>query len=740
MNTFPQTGEIFNQRYELLEVLGTGGIGTVFKALQIESKRKIALKILHKEIVTDKDFKKRFIGEAKALNQLHHDGIVTVYHIGISDEGLPYIAMELIRGRSIKQVLKEDGALPALRATRITKQVADALAYVHAHGIIHRDLKPDNIILLDKPEDDTVKIIDFGLARFVNEQKTTRTGTVLGSVEYMSPEQCQGKTADARSEVYSLAVCFYQMLTLKKPFSAESAVAMIYQHSNTPVPKISAEQIDRFHPSLNKLFAKAMAKSPDERFQSMEEFSKELSALEEHLEKIVPASVAAADSAKKKAGAFSGHVRSVIVLVSLIAVCGAGLVISTLKQRQTNKQIETAVEQSAMRMSLERALTVLDTFNQQHRYNFASRGWSSYAHFKDSDRQSVEDERAQQKKELMNYLSLPKLEPAAHSCFLAVLANTETDPKLRVKDISEAYTIALNESKKGRSSAIMALKLAISADYARSLLQTGQPAEALKITEPLLDLALHTGEEPSYYKLSYIIEEHSKFDFECLTLQAYLATGNKQKADAMIKRILNSDDLPSMYQAERLAHDLAETKNEAYLRKMIESYKGHLSVLLYLSDYCFMADLEELGELALSYTEKLPVEFDGPHMWNTWCYCHTRSVRHLMKINQAVKAKKEAREIVACISDLPVESSYGYPVLHSDTYVFVLNTLLRLNLVAETHKVVEHARTSLKALPREWGALESYKFELKNYLDNPDIHKLLQEIDSAHVYSLHHRE
>lgn len=276
MSAFPQPGEVFNRRYELQEVLGRGGIGTVFKALQLDCNRVVALKILHPEWAADEDFKKRFIREARALNELRHTGIVTIYHIGLADTGLPYIVMEYICGKSVRQLLDEDTKLCVLRGINIARQAADALHYVHENGIIHRDLKPENLVTVEQPEPDTVKLIDFGLARFLKEDRSTRTGSLIGSVMYMSPEQCQGKPVDRRADIYSLAVCFYEMLTGKKLFSADNSVGMMYLHMHQPPPAVTIAEVDQYNRKINEVLSRGLAKQPEDRYQSMEEFSSDL--------------------------------------------------------------------------------------------------------------------------------------------------------------------------------------------------------------------------------------------------------------------------------------------------------------------------------------------------------------------------------------------------------------------------------------------------------------------------------
>ncbi|MBX9687685.1 MAG: serine/threonine protein kinase, partial [Candidatus Obscuribacterales bacterium] len=210
--------------------------------------------------------------------------IVTVYHIGISDSGLPFIAMELIDGVSLRKILSANSPMLPLRALNIVKKVAEALVLVHQKGIVHRDLKPENIILLDKPEPDTPKLVDFGLARLQQEQKLTNTGILIGTASYMSPEQCAGRVADSRSDIYSLLVVLYELLHGKTPYSADNPVGLMYKHMHEPLPELDLRVDAVSARFLNELFQKGLAKEPDDRYQNMKELQDDLEKIEVSLE------------------------------------------------------------------------------------------------------------------------------------------------------------------------------------------------------------------------------------------------------------------------------------------------------------------------------------------------------------------------------------------------------------------------------------------------------------------------
>src|SRR5579884_2971981 len=219
--------------YELEAELGRGGMARVFRARQASLNRTVALKILSPELGLDPDFAARFRHEALIAAALEHPNIVPIYDIGESN-GQPFLAMRHVRGRSLAEALAQDGPFPLDRALRILGQIASALDFAHAQGVVHRDLKPGNILL---EPNDHANLVDFGIARAGDGTQLTRVGQIAGTPRYMAPEQIQGATADARSDLYALGILAYELLTGRVPFSADSDVAVLHQHVyEQPVP------------------------------------------------------------------------------------------------------------------------------------------------------------------------------------------------------------------------------------------------------------------------------------------------------------------------------------------------------------------------------------------------------------------------------------------------------------------------------------------------------------------------
>ncbi|HEX7354798.1 MAG TPA: Stk1 family PASTA domain-containing Ser/Thr kinase [Mycobacteriales bacterium] len=260
---------LYGGRYELGEELGFGGMAEVFRARDTRLGRDVAVKVLRADLARDPAFLQRFQREAQAAANLNHANIVGVYDTGEQD-GVPYIVMELVTGRTLRDVIANDGRLLPRRALEIVGEICAALDYSHRQGIVHRDIKPANVMLT--PSGD-VKVMDFGIARAASAASATMTQTaqILGTAQYLSPEQARGEHVDGRSDIYSTGCLLYELLTGVPPFQGESAVAVAYQHvREDPLPP---SQIDPdLPPSLDAVVLKAMAKNPANRYQSAGEF------------------------------------------------------------------------------------------------------------------------------------------------------------------------------------------------------------------------------------------------------------------------------------------------------------------------------------------------------------------------------------------------------------------------------------------------------------------------------------
>ena len=268
----PYIGKLLDNRYEILEVVGTGGMARVYKARCHRLNRLVAIKILREDLAQDAEFRRRFHDESQAVAMLSHPNIVAVYDVSRSSE-LEYIVMELIDGIDLKQYLqKKGGKLNWREALYFITQITKALGHAHSRGIIHRDIKPHNIMVL---RDGSVKVADFGIARVASGGHSTLTQEALGSVHYISPEQARGSHIDARSDLYSAGVVLYEMLTGRLPFEGDTPVAVAIQHINS-IP-LSPREIDPDIPeALEAITMKAMAPNPDNRYSSADEMLADL--------------------------------------------------------------------------------------------------------------------------------------------------------------------------------------------------------------------------------------------------------------------------------------------------------------------------------------------------------------------------------------------------------------------------------------------------------------------------------
>lgn len=265
-------GTLLDDRYEILQVIGEGGMAIVYKALDHRLNRNVAVKIMREDMLADEEFRSRFCAEAHAVAMLSHPNIVAVYDVSHSD-AMEYIVMELVEGITLRQYMDRRGALAWREVLHFTKQIAKAIAHAHERGIIHRDIKPQNVMML---RDGTVKVADFGIAALENEIYENN-GQAVGSIHYIAPEQARGECPDARSDIYSLGVMMYEMLTGGLPFTGNTLGEIAVQHMNAkPVPP--HEKNPEIPLELERITLKAMSAELSERYQSANELLSDLEA------------------------------------------------------------------------------------------------------------------------------------------------------------------------------------------------------------------------------------------------------------------------------------------------------------------------------------------------------------------------------------------------------------------------------------------------------------------------------
>ncbi len=274
-------------QFRIEERIGSGGMGAVYKADQPQMNRHVAIKILHARYLSRKDLVSRFRREARAMSHLSHPNTARVFLYGQLEDGACYFVMEYLEGRNLAQLVRREGPMEQKRALHVMAQVCGALDEAHRAGIIHRDLKPENIFLTTQGGiEDYPKVLDFGLAKVTEKQMRpgsmilTREGMVFGTPEFMSPEQARGKTLDPRSDIYSLGVILYELLTGKLPFDARQPIEFIQLHVNEqPIPLSERAKDKELLPGLEAAVMKALEKDPDDRYDTAADFAEALEAV-----------------------------------------------------------------------------------------------------------------------------------------------------------------------------------------------------------------------------------------------------------------------------------------------------------------------------------------------------------------------------------------------------------------------------------------------------------------------------
>src|SRR5438067_11013518 len=270
----PMVGDVIAERYELEELVGSGGMSSVYKAHDRLLERDVALKVLHSHFLADEEYVERFRREARAVAQLSHPNIVTVIDRGEAD-GHQFIVFEYVDGENLKELIRRVGPLPVRQAVQLALAVAEGLAFAHEHGLVHRDVKPQNVLLNGEGE---TKVTDFGIARSLDvEHGMTQTGTVMGTGDYITPEQASGRPVDAHTDVYSLGVVLHELLTGEVPFPGDNFVAVAMKHINEPPPDLLEKRPD-VPLRVAAIVDRALQKDPADRFPSMHAFAAELDA------------------------------------------------------------------------------------------------------------------------------------------------------------------------------------------------------------------------------------------------------------------------------------------------------------------------------------------------------------------------------------------------------------------------------------------------------------------------------
>jgi len=356
----PRPGDRIADRYELEAQVGSGGMSTVFCAHDAQLDRRVAIKILHERFADDGEYVERFRSEARSVAQLAHPNLVTVIDRG-EDEGRQFIVFEFVEGENLKELIVRTGPLPLPRAIELAATVADGLAFAHERGIVHRDVKPQNVLL---SENGAVKVTDFGIARWLEvERGVTQTGTVVGTGEYLSPEQANGGAVSPATDVYSLGVVLWEMLAGRVPFEGDNFVVVALRHVNEVAPDIRDFRSD-VPARLAAAIAKALEKDPARRFPTMRAFAEELRSClaqlgTEDATQIIPLPVSRATPKRARRS------RRPLVYVALAVLVGGAALVAALLLSGGGGKGGSAAGGTPVRL---RGVTSYDPVGQEQQY------------------------------------------------------------------------------------------------------------------------------------------------------------------------------------------------------------------------------------------------------------------------------------------------------------------------------------------------------------------------------------